>query len=188
MMWPVIDRLEEVLIFRRYRAQQEALSPINIESPLLPRNDSATNVGLRDAKRCDCGLEWKRNLLRASLVLLALGLGIGIPAYDLFTQLIGSLFSTTLSFSVPILIHLRLFSWKRRKTCSGALIVAKDISILILGAVATVRFLMSNSGTQCTDILPIVSSFCTQIVCTGVTVRDVVIAIQTGRVTWSIFH
>jgi hypothetical protein len=84
-------------------------------------------------------LEWKRNALRAGLVLLALGLGVGIPAYDLFTQLIGSLFSTTLSFSVPILIHLKLFSWQRRKSVSGMLLVVKDASILLLGVSATVR-------------------------------------------------
>lgn len=55
-------------------------------------------------------LEFKRNLLRVTLVIITVGVANGIPHFGLFLSLVGSVGCSTIAFIIPTILYLKLFS------------------------------------------------------------------------------
>ena len=156
MMWPVIVRLENLILgdgSSEDKGDETALIPDTTQKKDFPL------ATLDDELFCS-GRGWKRNLIRAGLTLAALAFGIAIPAFELFTQLIGSLFSTTLAFTIPSLMHMKLFTWGPNPQLPRIHLV-KDIAIFVFGLAAMV-------------------------LCTAVTIYNIYVAAMEGKIHWNL--
>jgi amino acid permease len=126
---------------------------------------------------------WKRTALRTGLVFLALILAIAIPSFGLFISLIGSLFSTALAFVFPTLFHMKLFSWPSHWPATPLKLSTSRLRN---------PHVFSNSHLSYRDyilvifdIVVFVFGILATIVCTVVSVQNIVTAIQNGTITWS---
>lgn len=101
---------------------------------------------------------WKGNLIRSVLVLFSLGLGLAIPSFSLFIALIGAVLCTNLAFTFPSLFHMKLFSWKGKKSFLS-IIFLKDILLVLFGVFSMV-------------------------LCTVVSISNIIKAAKDGKIIW----
>lgn len=96
-------------------------------------------------------------VLRTLLVLVAWGVAVGIPRFELCLALVGSLATTILAFVLPPLFHLTL-KWNH----THILLNVFHICILVAGIVATIlatsvnlymAIISPSSGDKCSTIL-----------------------------------
>lgn len=125
----------------------------------------------------------RRTLIRVGLVILALALAIAIPSFALFISLIGSLFSTMLAFVFPTFFHMKAFSWPSHwpsgpfKLGSGANHLRDNGS--------TKKNLFQKYGVVGFDIFVCLFGVVATVVCTIVSMMNIVDAIKNGQIIWS---
>lgn len=125
----------------------------------------------------------RRTLIRVGLVILALALAIAIPSFALFISLIGSLFSTALAFVFPTFFHMKAFSWPSHwpsgplKLGSGALHLRDNVS--------TKKNIFQKYGAVGFDIFVCLFGIVATIVCSAVSMINIVDAIKNGTIMWS---
>jgi proton-coupled amino acid transporter len=144
MMWPVIERLELALLYKKNRNQDQPIERVEdlikgdkVEDGNIQKDPSSSNSNLspnsNDVLPSRTGFLLVRSLLlRAFLVALTVLVAVTIPEFDLLTSLIGSLCSTTLAFILPGLFHIKLFP------DSSLLVKTKDILVILFGILAMV--------------------------------------------------
>lgn len=59
------------------------------------------------------GFTWKRNLLRALIVIPTVVLAIAIPQFSLFISLVGAVGCSLMGFILPCIFHIKIFMFRK---------------------------------------------------------------------------